>query len=144
MSVLSFDEVAWLRDNSPARLLLRADDAPLVLSFLHQVFVAENVRSIPAAALASRLDDELYALNQRDGEAKKFPKPAKAYLDDLAARRRHPPGARTHQLRRHRACPGMSLTCTPAECPIRLVTMGHGRHRPTGAGAGRPGAARRG
>jgi hypothetical protein len=62
MSVLSFDEVAWLRDNSPARLL-RADNAPLVLSFLHQVFVAENVRSIPAAALASRLDDELYALN---------------------------------------------------------------------------------
>lgn len=84
-SVLSFDEVAWLRDNSPAWRLLRADNAPLVLSFLHQVFVAENVRSIPAAGLASRLDDELYALNQRDGEAKKFPKPAKAYLDDWAA-----------------------------------------------------------
>ena len=59
MSVLSFDEVAWLRDNSPAWRLLRADNAPLVLSFLHQVFVAENVRSIPAAQLASRLDDEL-------------------------------------------------------------------------------------
>ena len=83
-SVLSFDEVAWLRDNSPAWRLLRADNAPLVLSFLHQVFVAENVRSIAAAGLASRLDDELYALNQRDGEAKKFPKPAKAYLDDWA------------------------------------------------------------
>ncbi|MGH3149955.1 MAG: DUF3375 domain-containing protein [Streptosporangiaceae bacterium] len=84
-SVLSFDEVAWLRDNSPAWRLLRADHAPLLLSFLHQVFVAENVRSIPAAGLASRLDDELYALNQRDGESKKFPKPAKAYLDDWAA-----------------------------------------------------------
>ena len=84
-SVLSFDEVAWLRDNSPAWRLLRADDAPLVLSFLHQVFVAENVRSIPAAGLASRLEDELYALNQRDGEAKKFPKPPKAYVDDWAA-----------------------------------------------------------
>jgi Protein of unknown function (DUF3375) len=83
--VLTFDEVAWLRDNSPAWRLLRADNAPLVLSFLHQVFVAENIRSIPAAELASRLDDELYALNQRDGEAKKFPKPAKAYLDDWAA-----------------------------------------------------------
>jgi Protein of unknown function (DUF3375) len=84
-SVLSFDEVAWLRDNSPAWRLLRADNAPLVLSFLHQVFVAENVRSIPAAGLASRLDDELYTLNQRDGEAKKFPKPARAYVDDWAA-----------------------------------------------------------
>jgi hypothetical protein len=87
MSVLSFDEVAWLRDNSPAWRLLRADNGPLVLSFLHQVFVAENVRSIPAGQLASRLDDELYALNERGqpGEPKRFPRPAKAYLDDWAA-----------------------------------------------------------
>jgi hypothetical protein len=85
--MLSFDEVAWLRDNSPAWRLLRADNAPLVLSFLHQVFVAENVRSIPAAGLASRLDDELYALNERarPAEPKRFPKSAKAYLDDWAA-----------------------------------------------------------
>ena len=82
--MVSFDEVAWLRDNSPAWRLLRADNAPLVLSFLHQVFVTENVRSIPASELASRLDDELYALNER-GEPKKFPRPAKAYLDDWAA-----------------------------------------------------------
>jgi len=84
---MSFDEVAWLRDNSPAWRLLRADHAPLVLSFLHQVFVTENVRSIPAAELASRLDDELYALNERAGpdEPKRFPKPARAYLDDWAA-----------------------------------------------------------
>ena len=85
--MVRFDEVAWLRDNSPAWRLLRADHAPLVLSFLHQVFVAENVRSIPAAELASRLDDELYALNERarPDEPKRFPKPAKAYLDDWAA-----------------------------------------------------------
>ncbi len=88
MSVVpSFDEIAWLRDNSPAWRLLRADHAPLVLSFLHQVFVTENVRSIPVAELASRLDDELYALNQRDSErgGRTFPKQAKAYLDDWAA-----------------------------------------------------------
>jgi hypothetical protein len=54
---------------------------------LHQVFVTENVRSIPAAQLASRLDDELYVLNapSQQGEPKRFPKPAKAYLDDWAA-----------------------------------------------------------
>jgi hypothetical protein len=57
VGAVSFDEVAWLRDNSPAWRLLRADHAPLVLSFLHQVFVTENVRSIQAAELASRLDD---------------------------------------------------------------------------------------
>ena len=61
--MVSLDEVAWLRDNSPAWRLLRADHAPLVLSFLHQVFVTENVRSIPVAELAGRLDDELFALN---------------------------------------------------------------------------------
>jgi Protein of unknown function (DUF3375) len=88
MSVVpSVDEIAWLRDNSPAWRLLRADNAPLVLSFLHRVFVAENVRSISAAELASRLDDELYALNQREGEqgTRRFPKQARAYLDDWAA-----------------------------------------------------------
>ena len=84
-SVVSFDEVAWLRDNSPAWRLLRADHAPLVLSFLHQVFVTENVRSIPMAELAGRLDDVLYALNERGGETKKFPKTARAYLNDWAA-----------------------------------------------------------
>jgi len=84
-NVISFDEVSWLRDNSTAWRLLRADHAPLVLSFLHQVFVEQNVRSISAAELAGRLEDELYALNERDGEPRRFPKPAKAYLDDWAA-----------------------------------------------------------
>ena len=85
--VLSLDEIAWLRDNSPAWRLLRADNAPLVLSFLYQVFVADNVRSISATELTSRLDDELYALSQRDGESggRRFPKSARAYLDDWAA-----------------------------------------------------------
>jgi flagellar motility protein MotE (MotC chaperone) len=88
MSVVpSVDEIAWLRDNSPAWRLLRADNAPLVLSFLHRVFVAGNARSVSAAELASRLDDELYALNQQDGEqsGRRFPKVARAYLDDWAA-----------------------------------------------------------
>ena len=84
LTVVGFDEISWLRGNSPAWRLLRAENAPLVLSFLDQVFVAENVRSISAAELANRLDDELYALNERLGE-RAFPKPAKAYLDDWAA-----------------------------------------------------------
>ena len=88
MSVVpSLDEIAWLRDNSPAWRLLRADNAPLVLSFLHRVFVADNLRSISATELVSRLDDELYAINQRDSErgGRRFPKSAKAYLDDWSA-----------------------------------------------------------
>jgi hypothetical protein len=81
--MLRLDEINWLRDNSPAWRLLRADHAALVLSFLEQVFVTENVRSISAAELESRLDDVLYALNDTDGA--RFPKSARAYLDDWAA-----------------------------------------------------------
>lgn len=80
---ITYDEIAWLRVNSPAWRLIRAENAPLLLSFLHQVFVQENVRSIAATELASRLDDELYALNER--MPKSFPRPAKAYLDDWAS-----------------------------------------------------------
>jgi hypothetical protein len=78
----SFDDIAWLRANSPAWRLLRADSAPLVLSFLHRVFVADNVRAISASDLESRLDDELYAMNQRQPGS--FPRKARAYLDDWA------------------------------------------------------------
>jgi hypothetical protein len=40
LAVVGFDEISWLRGNSPARRLLRAENAPLVLSFLDQVFVS--------------------------------------------------------------------------------------------------------
>lgn len=81
---MDFDEVSWLRKHSPAWRLLCADNAPLILSFFEKIFVAENIRSISAPDLVSRLDDELYAVNERAGEPL-FPKTAKAYLDDWAA-----------------------------------------------------------
>jgi hypothetical protein len=80
---LEFDDIVWLRANSRAWRLLRADNAPLVLSFLHRVFVEDNVRAIPAPVLASRLDDQLYALNER--EPRSFPRPAREYLDEWAS-----------------------------------------------------------
>jgi hypothetical protein len=83
---VDFDEISWLRKHSPAWKLLCADNAPLILSFFEKVFVEENIRSISAADLASRLDDELYALNERPtASGPAFPKPAKAYLEDWAA-----------------------------------------------------------
>ena len=84
LTVVGFDEISWLRGNSPAWRLLRAENAPLVLNFLGQVFVAENIWSISAAELADRLDDEFYAFNERLGD-RTFPKLPKAYLDDWAA-----------------------------------------------------------
>jgi hypothetical protein len=85
--VLDYDDVSWLRGHSPAWRLLRADNSPLILSFLYQVFIEGNVRFIAATELASRLDDALYALNERladDGQSR-FPKAPKAYLDDWAS-----------------------------------------------------------
>jgi len=81
---VEYEEFESYRRNSPAWRLLRADNAPLILSFLRKVFVVDNVRSISGGELASRLDDELYALNERLGDAR-FPKPATAYLADWAA-----------------------------------------------------------
>src|ERR1022692_2725186 len=86
-ATVDFDEISWLRKHSPGWKLLCADNAPLILSFFEKVFVEENIRSISAADLASRLDDELYALNERPG-GPAFPKPAKAYLADWADRKR--------------------------------------------------------
>jgi Protein of unknown function (DUF3375) len=85
--VLDYDEVSWLRGHSPAWRLLRADNSPLILSFLYRVFVEGNAGSIAATELASRLDDELYALNERfaDEGPPHYPKSAKAYLDDWAS-----------------------------------------------------------
>jgi hypothetical protein len=80
---MEFDDIARLRAGSRAWRLLRADNAPLVLSFLHRVFVDENVRAIPATELVSRLDDQLYALNER--EPRSFPRSAKEYLDEWAS-----------------------------------------------------------
>jgi hypothetical protein len=81
---MHYEEIASLRTHSPGWRLLRADNAPLVLSFLGRVFVEENVRDISASQLVARLDDELFALNERLGEGT-YPKSAKAYLDDWAA-----------------------------------------------------------
>jgi hypothetical protein len=78
---MDFDEVERLRRNSAAWRLLNADNAALVLAFLGTVFVDENVRSISAAELASRLEDELHPLRERLGQVR-YPKSAKAYLED--------------------------------------------------------------
>lgn len=94
---MEFDELTALRKNSAAWRLLRADHAPLVLAFLGRVFVGENIRSISQTDLAGRLDDELYAVNERSGETV-FLKSPKAYLDDWSAsdvgwlRKFYPPG----------------------------------------------------
>ncbi len=81
---MQYDELVSLRQRHPAWRLLRADHAPLVLSFLGRVFVEENARSLSATALTGRLDDELFQLNERLGEGT-YPKRARDYLEAWAA-----------------------------------------------------------
>ena len=95
---MHYDELVHLQVQHGAWGLLRAAHAPLVLSFLGRVFVDENAGGQPVSVLAGRLDDELYALNQRLG-ADAFPRTAVAYLDEWASpekawlRKYYPPGS---------------------------------------------------
>lgn len=81
---IDFSSLNALRIHHPAWRLLRSDHASLVVSFLHRVFIAPNVRVMPAADLTEALEDELYALRLQLGEDA-FPKPALDYLNDWAA-----------------------------------------------------------
>lgn len=81
---MDYDQIEQLRIHHPAWRLLKADNAALVLAFLGQVFVNENVRSIERTALETRLDDLLFALREHLGDDA-FPKTSRAYLDDWAA-----------------------------------------------------------
>jgi flagellar motility protein MotE (MotC chaperone) len=77
-------DVERLRDRHPAWRLLRASNAPLVLTFLGRFFVEDNTGATASSALAAALDDELYALNASDPAAPRYPKPAADYLEDWA------------------------------------------------------------
>src|SRR5665213_3095781 len=95
---MNYDEIAHLRSQHPAWVLLRSNNVALVLSFLGRIFVDGNASGIPASELAGQLDDELFALNLRLGEDA-FPRSATAYLDDWASpehgwlRKYYPAGA---------------------------------------------------
>lgn len=81
---LEYDALVALRREHPAWKLLAADHAPLVVSSLYRHFVQPNVRVLPRSELISRLDDELFRLNEERGEPA-FPQSAAYYLDDWAA-----------------------------------------------------------
>ena len=73
-----------LRQNHPAWRLLRADNAALIVSFLHRAYVACNARTLSEAELILRLEDYLFHLRREIGEDA-FPRAAGAYLDDWAS-----------------------------------------------------------
>lgn len=80
---LSYSSLNQLYKIHPSWRLLRAENAPLILSFLDKVFVQPNVRFMTQANLVSKLEDTLYQLRISEG-AESFPRTAQAYLDDWA------------------------------------------------------------
>lgn len=80
---MDYDKLVALRRSHPAWRLLLASHAPLVASFLHEVFIAPNVRAFSQSALRSKLEDVLFRLREVEG-ADAFPRPADQYLDEWA------------------------------------------------------------
>ncbi|GAA1347117.1 DUF3375 domain-containing protein [Arthrobacter roseus] len=81
---MDFYAISSLRDNHAAWSLLRAQNAPLALSFFMTAFTGPNQRNIARQQLIDTLDDVLFGLRESEGEDS-FPKAAAEYLDDWAA-----------------------------------------------------------
>lgn len=81
---MQHDEIAYLRANSAAWRLLRADHAALVLSFLGEVYVDSGSGPLSETALVALLDDALHAL-RGGGEEPPYPRSPRDYLDTWAA-----------------------------------------------------------
>lgn len=79
----SYDTLASLRQYHPAWKLLRSDHAPLIASFLHQVFLESNERFLEESKMVEALEDCLYSLHAAHGETL-FPRTARDYLNDWA------------------------------------------------------------
>lgn len=81
---MDFHAINSLRENHAGWSLLRAQNAPLVLSFLMTAFTGPNQRNLGRQQLIDLLEDVLFGLRETEGEDA-FPKPAAQYLDDWAA-----------------------------------------------------------
>lgn len=80
---LSHGSLELLRRVNPTLRLLVADNASLVISFLHRVFIAPNLRSVSGTELVSRLEDDLHGLREQHGP-ERYPRSAAEYLDEWA------------------------------------------------------------
>jgi hypothetical protein len=80
---LSYEHVNQLFKSHPALRLLRAEHAPLILTFLDRVFIQLNVRFISGPDIVSRLEDTLYNLRETEG-AEAYPRSAEEYINDWA------------------------------------------------------------
>ncbi len=81
---MQYADLKSQRKNNTAWRLLGSPHAALMASFLYQVFIQPNKRSLPFDVAVSRLDDTLFHLNNLYGDDT-YPKRAANYLDDWAS-----------------------------------------------------------
>ncbi|GAA1763523.1 DUF3375 domain-containing protein [Pseudarthrobacter sulfonivorans] len=81
---MDFYAINALRENHAGWSLLRAQNAPLAVSFFVRAFTGPNQRDIGRQELIDHLDDVLFGLREVFGEDR-FPRPAGEYLDEWAA-----------------------------------------------------------
>lgn len=81
---LGYQTLESLRQNHPAWRLLASPHAPLIASFLYQVFVSHNVRVMAQADMVEALEDILFELRAQSA-SNHYPKAAIDYLNDWAA-----------------------------------------------------------
>jgi hypothetical protein len=87
---LDYDTLLLLKEKHPAWGLLRADLAPLVVSYIQKAFITPNVRSLPQSEAVECLEDCLHSLRIRFDRPEKpaFPASALEYLNAWADSKR--------------------------------------------------------
>ena len=81
---MEYQDIQYLKENHPAIKLLKADNCPLIISFLIHEFKKNNKFStISNDELVSTLSDYLYSLRNTYGD-EIYPESAQTYLDDWA------------------------------------------------------------
>lgn len=78
---LDYETLELLRKNHPAWKLLNAQHASFIASFLHRVFLVPNIRMMAQSDLKEALEDELFALREKQG-SEAFKGTAQSYLND--------------------------------------------------------------
>lgn len=81
---MDFYAINSLREDHAGWSLLRAQNAPLALTFFMAAFTGPNQRNLGRQELIDVLDDVLFGLRDSEGEDR-FPRPAGEYVDDWAA-----------------------------------------------------------
>ncbi|QAY59515.1 DUF3375 domain-containing protein [Microbacterium protaetiae] len=76
---MDLEELDRLWERHPAWRVLRAQNAPLILSFLGRRFIDDNRGAVPLGELVSALDDELFAIHRASPE--RYAQDAAAYID---------------------------------------------------------------